>query len=433
MSDQQTPGEGRPVSETPPSQEQRKPQAASEESGSSATGAAGARGGIGALWRGAIARARSVGKPRGGLIVLVLIALALVAVLFLFPWQSPQEAAKFRQDAANRLAALEETTTSLKTDVDETSRRLGALERAYAELAAEGAGATDMESLNNRVAGLITTVEDLSTRMDALESGAPAPSAAGNAQPQPTADIQNLRTQVTNLESKLDTLNTTLRSRIDVVEARIGADFTDRLSALEQAQSSGPTKADIEGIAARITLLESSEGAAAVRRATRALAVSTLSQAVRSDAPFTAEIALVSDLMADEPALSTLKVHADEGVPSTATLQREFAAASRAASAAGEETDGGSFLARAWHSITGLVTVRRKDGTTGNNPDAVLARMETALTRQDVIAAVSEAQALSGAPRQALEPWLDKAREHVEAEKALRTLQATVLRDLAQN
>jgi hypothetical protein len=46
---------------------------------------------------------------------------------------------------------------------------------------------------------------------------------------------------------------------------------------------------------------------------------------------------------------------------------------------------------------------------------------------------VSEAQGVSGAPQKALAPWLDKAQKHIEAEKALRALQAAVLRDLAQN
>jgi hypothetical protein len=120
-------------------------------------------------------------------------------------------------------------------------------------------------------------------------------------------------------------------------------------------------------------------------------------------------------------------------VPSTATLQREFAGASRAALAARDEALGGGFFARAWRSITSLVTVRRTGGTSGSDLEAVLARVESALSRQDVTAAVNEAQAVSGAPRNALAPWLDKAQAHLEAEKALRALQAAVLRDLAQN
>jgi len=413
-----------------------KPSSAEEPEGVAAATAAGAAagpaGGIAAL-RGAYARARSfVERPRrGGLIVLGVIAVALVGVFFLFPWHAPQGGPDARQDTANRLAALEQDTATLKNDVDSTAGRLSALERAYEQLAADGAASGDMQSLNERVAGLVSTMVQLSTRVDALETRGLAPGTEGKAQP--TADTADLRSRLSELESDLNALSAAVKGRLDGLEARVGNDFANRLAAVEQAQASAPSKADIDGLAARMTLLENNEGIVAVRRATRALAVSALAQAVRSDAPFSAEIALVSDLVGEDPALATLKARAEEGVPSTARLQREFADASRAAVAARDEALGGGFFARAWRSITSLVTVRHTGGAAGNDLDAVLARMQGALARQDVAAAVSEAQGVSGAPQKALAPWLDKAQKHIEAEKALRALQAAVLRDLAQN
>jgi hypothetical protein len=423
MSDQNS-----PAGEKPSSPQEPQGVAAATAAGA----AAGPAGGVAAL-RGAYSRARSfVERPRWrGLVVLGVIAVALVAAFFLVPWQVPQGGADARQETANRIAALEQDANTLKSDMESTARRLSALERAYEELAAEGAVSGDMESISERIAGLVTTLELLSTRVDALEMRESATGEGGR--PQAPADTTELRARLSELESDLNALNAAVKGRLDGLEARIGNDFANRLASVEQAQASGPSKADIEGLAARMTLVESNEGVAAVRRATRALAVSALAQAVRSDAPFSAEIALVSDLVGEDPALAALKARAEEGVPSTATLQREFADASHAAIAARDEALGGGFFARAWRSITSLVTVRRTGGTSGNDLEAVLARVQSALSRQDVAAAVSEAQAVSGAPQKALAPWLDKAQAHIEAEKALRALQAAVLRDLAQN
>jgi hypothetical protein len=396
--------------------------------------AAGPAGGIAAL-RGAYARARSFAERphRGGLIALGVIAVALVTVFFLFPWRAPQGGDE-RQEAVDRITALEESTATLQGDLDTTARRLSALERAYEALAAEGAGVGDAASLSARVAGLVTSLEELSARVDGLEARGLAPEGEGTAQAPAPAGLADLRARVSELESELNALNAAVKGRLDAVEARIGNDFANRLSAVEQAQSSGPSKADIEGLAARITLLESNESAAAMRRATRALAVSALSQAVRSGAPFTAELALVGDFLGEDEALVTLKARAGEGIPSAVALQRAFADASRAALAARDKAEGRptGFFAHLWRSITSLVTVRRTDGA-GDDLEPALARIDGALSRQDVAAALNEVKAITGAPQAALASWLAKAQEHVDAENALRALQASVLRDLAQN
>jgi hypothetical protein len=395
--------------------------------------AAGPAGSIAAL-RGAYARARAfVERPhRGGLIALGVIAVALITVFFLFPWRAPQGSAE-RQETVSRIAALEQSTATLQSDLETSARRLSALERAYEALAAEGTGGADTASLSERVAGLVTSLEELSVRVDALEARGLALESEGSA-PAP-AGLADLRARLSELESEINALNAALKGRLDAVEARIGNDFANRLSAIEQAQSSGPSKADIEGLAARITLLESNESAAAMRRATRALAVSALSQAVRSGAPFTAELALAGDFLGEDDALATLKAHAGQGIPSTIALQRAFAEASRAALAARDKAEGRptGFFARLWRSITSLVTVRRADGAGGVDLESALARIDSALSRQDVSAALNEAKAVTGAPQAALASWLGKAQEHVDAENALRALQASVLRDLAQN
>lgn len=413
-----------------------KPSSADEPEGVAAATAAGAAAGpagsVAAL-RGAYARARTfVERPRrGGLIVLGVIAVALVGVFFFFPWQAPRDVADATQQTADRVAALEVDTATLTDDTDSMARRLSALERAYEQLAADSAASGDMDSMSERVAGLVSSMDQLTARVDALETLDVAPGEQGKVSA--AANTADLRKRISDLESDLNALNAAVKGRLDGLEARIGNDFSNRLAAVEQAQSSAPSKADIDGLAARMTLLENNEGVAAVRRATRALAVSALSQAARSDAPFSAELALVSDLVGEEPALATLKARADEGVPSTATLQREFAGASGAALTARDEALGGGLFARAWRSITALVTVRRTGDTSGGDLEAVLARAQSALSRQDVTTAVSELQDLSGAPRNALAPWLEKAQAHIEAERALRALQAAVLRDLAQN
>lgn len=423
--------------ETEQAEEKRKPAEPSDgmAAATAAGVAAGPAGGL-ATFRSAYARARSLmERPRwGGLLVLGVIALALVAAFFLIPWRGLDSTATREQATADRLAALEASTAALEGELDSYARRLSALERAYEELAAGGAALSEMGPLSDRVAGLIAAMEDLSARVDALETRAPEAGGAGSPQP---AGLSDLRARQSQIESALSALEAALKGRIDALEARLGNELVNRITAVEQAQASAPSRADIEGLGARMTLLETNEGIAALRRATRVLAVSALSQAVRSEAPYSAEIALVADYVGESPALVALKAYAEKGVASKAALEREFAEAARAARAAGAggTPEGGeaSFFARAWRAVMSLVTVRRTDAEAAGDLEAVLARAQSALARGDVAAAAREARAVGGPPRTALEPWLARAEEHIEAEKALRALQVAALSGFTQN
>ncbi len=388
--------------------------------------AAGPDGSVAAISGGNYFRGLFTKPRRRTLIVLVLVALGLLGVLLLYPWRSPPAEASFRQEVSDRLASLDARVKTLEqSDPKNLNARLGALERAYGELAAK-LGAEQSQT------DVSASVNDLTQRIGALEAGASSgtPNAAVPNAAASAANLKPLSDRVQAAEDAVRALEAGLRGRVDALESRVGGEVLIRLGTVETSLTERANKADVDAVNARMTKLEQDGGTAAVRRATQALAVSALAEAMRTGAPYKAELSVVEDLSAGAgPSLAPLARHADRGVPTKATLVREFSAASQAALAAPRKESGG-FFAWLWRSITSLVTVRNGDAK--NTPEAVIARMQAALAKEDLAAAIAEARALDGAPRAALQPWLKRAEMRVEADKALQTLQQTSLRELSQ-
>src|SRR5262249_59413447 len=104
------------------------------------------------------------------------------------------------------------------------------------------------------------------------------------------------------------------------------------------------------------------------------LAASALNGRVERGEPFATEFATVKALGGDPKLVATLEPFAASGVPTPATLAREFAglAPSLQASAAPREGVLGKLQANAEK----LIRIRRIDETPGSDPAAILARSE---------------------------------------------------------
>lgn len=281
-----------------------------------------------------------------------------------------------------RLAALEEKLKELPTQNATASADVA----ATATVPAEAPTSPDISALTSRLAeleGKFAALGDTTTRLDFLSSETATQK----------AQIETTRAQLDNVAA--------LGNRLDALE--------------EQAKTLG---ANIDAV--------SHENAEAVLKRQRAaalvLSLGQLRGALAGEAPFSAELAAVTDLgRADadlgtklDPTLAKLRPFADAGVPTLPQLQASLPAA-RIAQAASADAAGAalgvesSWLQKTLNRLSELATLRPVGEVEGDTPMAHLARAEARLNDGDLAAAVTEAKALTGQAGDAVKAWLASA------------------------
>ena len=199
---------------------------------------------------------------------------------------------------------------------------------------------------------------------------------------------------IEGLQPLVDRL-TALETAIAGMQAGSGSDpatsstlktLTDRLAALEVAQ---PNASDASAVAL-------------------AIAASGLKAAIDRGGPFPAELETYASVAPDSPDIGALRLLAGSGVPSQSDLIAGFNTAANAMIAAGTVTDPeASLLQRLTDSASNLVKARRVGDIAGDEPDALIARMEVALNRGDLDSVLAEATKLPEASKAAGKAWLD--------------------------
>ena len=241
-------------------------------------------------------------------------------------------------------------------------------------------------------------------------------------------DIDTLRGQIPEAPAdNTDTLST-LNASVEELVARIDA-LEQRPQATPDAAGSADVSALTDQMAAQqeqidkllkdAQLMQETATTAAGNTLARAAATRVLA-AVDSGAPFATALADVG-ANSDIEIPDALQRVADDGVTPLSDLQQSLPDAARAALAAARTnaTDGdggfGGFLKRQ----LGARSVQPREG---NDPDAILSRVEAA-TRQGRLAdALAEADALPEPAKAELQSWMDAAQARLEAMNAAETL-----------
>jgi len=170
------------------------------------------------------------------------------------------------------------------------------------------------------------------------------------------------------------------------------------------------------------------------------VALASLGNAVAGSRPFAAELASVEALGQDRAgwaaALRPLEASAKNGIPSTAILAQRFSsnvapAILRAEAAAPSPSQGlgAAMLAR----LRGLIVIRRVDGNgAGASPTGqAVGSAQAALDKGDLAGAVTALNPLRGAPATAAQPWLQIAKQRLDAEQTIAKLSQELASDLA--
>lgn len=293
------------------------------------------------------------------------------------------------------LADLNARIASVETKGTESATRLAAAEEKIAAATQDADGA----------AAVATRLDKIEAEAAALKQSLGDAAAATQASQQKLDEIvkamppAGIADQIVRLEAIVKALNTAL----DTLTPKIG-EMEMRVAALE-------AKKDDPDAAARAAL---------------GLALSNLSRAATSAEPFKSELDVVASFLPNEPELVSLVDAAARGVPTEASIKERFPALVQTVLDAERQAKGDGLFQRFIANARKLITIRRTGEISGDDTEAVLARMEERLKSDDLSAAVREAKGLKGAAAEAAAPWMSDAEERVATTKLLRELTAHV-------
>jgi hypothetical protein len=311
--------------------------------------------------------------------------------------------------------------------------------------------------------------KEFSARLDKIEAALAAQQAALAAQRTDATQRPDvaLASRITATEGETKSLGDSvaaLNRRIDAIAttagnaaARADAATAAVEAAKSSAQQSGVQRADLDALANRVTAIEGvtnriaaiesamkalSENVANVARrpasaddraARTTVAAEALRAAVERGVPYQAELAAVKSLGVEESVLAPLEPFAADGVPSVALLARELTALTPALlHVSGVAPSENSFLGRLQANAEKLVRVSPVDAPPGDDPGAIVARIDVDARRSDVAAALAEIARLPEAARALAAPWVKKAEAREAAIAASRRLAADALAALGK-
>jgi hypothetical protein len=217
-------------------------------------------------------------------------------------------------------------------------------------------------------------------------------------------------------------------------------------SATEAASKVQVRHEDVDALTSRIMALESAvKGLAAVtapltssgaddRAARLTVAAEALRASVERGAPYQIELSALKALGVDAKKTEALEPFAGSGVPSAAALARELEALAPALQDASAPRSGdASFLERLKSNAQKLVRITPLSVPPGNDPQAVVDRLQLDAAHADIGAALADINALPDAAKPLAAAWSKKAAAREAALAASRQIAAEALAALAQS
>jgi hypothetical protein len=296
-----------------------------------------------------------------------------------------------------------------------------------------------------------------STRMETTIK-APAEPASGD-----PAEIRDLENRAAAADAALAALNARVASlettmRESAADARAATERADNATRLfNEAKKSGDEqeaaqqldRGAMDDLASRIKTLESRQtslrqvqdrldrlaGTAGMpdRAGRAAVAAAALRNAVERDRPFTAELAAARALGLNDSALTSLEPFAARGLPTRSELFKDLSALLpelRRVSAPSPQELG--YLDRLQASAVRMLNIRPVKDEPGDDPPAVLSRIEYKMVQQDIDAIIAELDKLPAPAKELARSWRMKALARRDAIEASRVLATAALAGLGE-
>jgi hypothetical protein len=270
--------------------------------------------------------------------------------------------------------------------IDDLTARVGGLEQKLAKPMTDAAAATRIDALQKSLTALRGDLASLRTQSEKL-----------------AADSNNTKSAPGESVAALDL--SALNERISQVE---------RLSRTQSAEKVAEPK-PADDVPLR-----------------RVVAAALLDVTVQLGHPFPALLTTAKSLAPNPDSLKPLDAFAATGVPNPPLLSRELLTlVPKLSPPADNATSGSGIVDRLQAGASKLVRIERTDAT-GNDRDAIVARVTAAALRNDLADIRRELNALSPADRAPAQAWLDKADARDAALTASRQFAADAMTVLAR-
>ena len=297
----------------------------------------------------------------------------------------------------------------------------------------------------------VAPAPDLVKRIEGLEQGlrqataARPPAVAGAPAPVP-ADLQALADRLAAVESAANAAGESAKTALQAANraaeasARPVAPAVDlrpletRLQSLDQRLAAAETEA--RATKTEVLAREAPVAALALRSEATSLAVvaQSLGQALDQGAPFEAALTVAAGLGADPSKIAPLQAVAKTGAPTTRAIAQLWTAEARAALDATLEPEGDQgWLDRLKAGAARVVRVRPAGEAPGDDPAALIGRIDAALGRGAIGEALAAWNRLPEPAKAASRGFAEAARKRVAAEEAVKALTSGAVADIARS
>jgi len=323
----------------------------------------------------------------------------------------------------------------------------------YRAALSPGATASDNAAIDaisarlNDIQGELRAEQAKSAQAKSAQAKSPQPDPAIGARIAATdAETKSLGDSLAALNRRLDDIAAASQSAVAKADAAQAAtaEAAKSASAAQAANQTNIQRSDLDALASRIAALENavkalSENAArptagADDQAARlTIAAQALRDAVQREAPYRAELAAVQSLGVTANAVAPLEPFAATGIPGAAALAQDLAALTPNLRHASEPSSSATgFLGRLEANAQHLVRITPVDAPAGNEPSAVMARIEADAAHADIAAALTDIAALPEAAKPLAAGWAGKANARQAAIAASRQIAADALAGLSK-
>jgi hypothetical protein len=312
-----------------------------------------------------------------------------------------------------RIAALESATATF-------DQRLQA-----AQGAAEQAGVRATEALNRPAPpqndAAVTELSERVTRMDEQVRGNQQQIQQVQSGLQPVPQVQSGLQQV---QADLQQVRSELQAGAQARQAAEGrvADLDRRLSEQDRRLSEQDRRAgEQEGRLADLSRQVTATTEATTQPAIRVILAERLGTALRNGAPYTDVLAALRNAETEPARLSALEPFAQQGAPTAAELAQDFGPLG-ARILQEERPADAAWTDRLLRMADKVVTVRPVNAPETAGVTGLVGRIEQALGRGDVAAAVTAWEALPEPSRRLSEEWGRQAKARAEADAAAQAI-----------
>ncbi len=239
--------------------------------------------------------------------------------------------------------------------------------------------------------------------------------------------VEGLEAQIASISERLET---TVIDGITQQSAEQSAAFQatlDRLRAEIDTLSArqGTLQQDIDEVAAANTRIRE-EAEVQVSASQAESAATDIAAALRTGIPFRPAFDLLAGATGSE--LPQLQALADQGAPSLNELRAAFPELAHASLRASLRADAEGYTGKALAFLRSQVVTRSLKPQEGDSTDAILSRVDAALSAGNLARVMAEADALSEAARAPLAGWLASVRQLAGAQEELTNATAQIAR-----